>query len=193
MMITKKILDQNFDAEAKLLSTGYRREIFLFRGFIVKRIYRGYKRIKDFNLHEFQNYLKVAAKIPESYQQYFQKIYEVIVGDTGTFLISEAIMDNIDQLSKSIEVHGPIKDKNFWDQLDQIIFFLAAKDLCITDMHAKNVLVRQDKDLLIPVIVDYKTMGRDFAPWQLELLFRKGRANKMLRKYRRMKKKFALD
>ncbi len=101
-MITSTDIENHFAAEAKLLSNGYRRAIFLFHSFIVKRIYRGYKRVADFNVHEFRNYQKIATKIPESYQKYLQKIYGVIDGNTGTFLITETILDNTGQLSKSV-------------------------------------------------------------------------------------------
>lgn len=193
MIITKELLDQYFDIEAELLDTGSRREIFLFRGFIVKQVYKRYKRVEDFNHHEFQNYQKISSKLPDSYQQYFQKIYDVIDGESGTFLISEAIMDNSKQLSKSVKDFGPVNDYNFWKQLDKIVHFLAEEDLCLTDLHAKNILVHKKNNLFLPIIIDYKTMGNDFSPWQIQLLFHKGRINKMLRKQRKMKEEFAIN
>lgn len=191
-MLTSTDIENHFAAEARLLSTGYRREIFLFRGLVVKRIYRGYKRSGDLNYHELHNYQKIGAKIPEELRINFQTIHRVLEIGEQSYLITEAILDDDSRPSQSVADLGPLADPAFWGRLDKVMRFLAESDLCLTDLHAKNVIVLKKAGQLIPVIVDYKTMGRDFAPWQLELLFRSGRARKMYRKYKRMKKEFKI-
>lgn len=190
LLITKEILDQFFDSEAILLNKGHRREVFMFRGLIVKRVYRGYHRAVDLNLHEFHNYQKIAANIPKTMLENFQAIYGVIETDSGVHLISEAVLDENGLPCVSMAEYGPIMDNNFWKQLDTLVQFLAGIDTCLTDLHGKNVLIRKRENQLIPVIVDYKTMGNDFSPWQIDLFFSIGRACKMYRKYKRMKKEF---
>ncbi len=190
VMITSADIENHFAADAKLLSTGYRREVFLFRNLVVKRIYRGYKRAKDLNYHEWRNYKKISAKLPEELKINFQTVYQVLEAGGQTYLVTEAILDDNGKPSRSIEDLGVLQDREFWERLEGVVSFLAEADLCLTDIHRKNVLVRKKEGQLIPVIVDYKTMGRDFAPWQIELFFRVGRAGKMYRKYSRMKREF---
>ncbi|MFO7605188.1 MAG: YrbL family protein [Desulfurivibrionaceae bacterium] len=189
-MITSADIEKHFAADAELLSTGYRREVFLFRNLVVKRIYRGYKRAKDLNYHELRNYKKISAKLPEELKINFQTVYQVLEAGGQTYLITEAILDDNGKPSKSIEDLGALQDREFWERLEGVVSFLAEADLCLTDIHRKNVLVRKKEGQLIPVIVDYKTMGKDFAPWQIELFFRIGRVGKMYRKYSRMKREF---
>jgi len=189
-MITREIIEKYFASEAELLNTGYRREIFLFRGVVVKRVYRGYKRAKDLNFHEYNNFQRIISKIPEDMKIHFQTIYNVLNIKNQSFLIAEKISDDANNLCKSVTDLGPFDDPDFWSEMDRLVAFLADTDICFTDLHAKNVLVRKREGHPIPVIVDYKTLGRDFAPWQLELFFKTGRARKMYRKYKRMKKEF---
>jgi hypothetical protein len=191
-MITSADIENHFAAEAELLNSGYRREVFMFRGLVVKRIYRGYKRAKDLNYHEFHNYRKISAKIPEELKINFQTVYQVLEVEEQSYLLTEAIFDDTNQPSRNIADWGPLADPGFWTRFDRVVRFLAQADLCLTDLHAKNIIVLQKAGRLIPVIVDYKTMGRDFAPWQLELFFKARRARKMYRKYNRLKKEFRI-
>ncbi|GEM_PF-4149793 len=189
-MISKEILARFFAAEAKLLNKGFRREIFLFRDLIVKRVYRGYKRAADLNRHEYQNYLKIAARLPPELRANFQEIYGLEEIGEQSYLLCEPIVNADGRPSPSLAEFGPVADAFFWQRLDILVKHLAQADLSLTDLHGKNVLVRSTEEGLAPVIVDYKTLGADFAPWQVDLFFPMGRAWKMYRKYKRMQREF---
>ena len=192
-MITAADIEGSFATEAVLLNTGYRREVYLFRGCVVKRTYRGYKRAADLNLHEYRNYLKIAAKLPPEWKNNFQVVHGLVEVGSDSYLVTEAILDEDGHPCPSVADCTALTDDSFWERLAGLIGFLARADLCLTDLHGKNVLVRRREGQHIPVIVDYKTMGRDFAPWQIELFFRGGRARKMYRKFTRMQREFRPD
>ncbi len=179
----------------RVIGKGNYRIAYIHKGTIVKKIFRKSIRIKNINLYEFQMYQALIPKIPIQYQNYFSSIYGVFDFKGETFSVSELIRDYDGEVSKSLNNYkGGISNDYFWMELDKLKMFLIDNKIEFVDVAANNIIVKKiNENLYFPIFIDYKRVGNNiFFPLQLSLYFKKGRVNKMIRRFNRLIRKYQI-
>lgn len=148
--------------------------------------------IADFNQYEYNTYQRFIKKIPEGLRGRFAKIYSAGCYNGRSASLSELITNENGGISKSLSKFGPVSDKNFWNEIDQLESLLLEKRIFLIDIRKENVMVKESEGKLTPVLFDYKRIGartRPFQPWLR--LFPSQLAEKVKIKFQELREEYA--
>ena len=88
---------------------------------------------------------------------------------------------------------GKVRNDYFWSCVDEICAIFDERKLWYQDVFFKgnNILVKKvSKDKFVPIIIDFKNIGKNFDPIQLNLLLRSEQKRKFYRRFNRFKTEF---
>ncbi len=130
-------------------------------------------RISDFNSHEFFNYQKLKAQLPQNLQKNFAEIYGVQMDKKGnSSSLSELIRNYNGRISKTLAEHDKINNEMFWENVKEIENFFAGNNIPYFNVHPQNIAVKWlNKSDAIPVFMDFKRIGKQTYPFQFWLIF----------------------
>jgi hypothetical protein len=165
---------------AKVLKPGVTKDYGFTQVTFPMRLYQFIKfGIRDFNRYELENYKMLKSVLPKDVRANFQEIYGVSEDRDGTSSICELVRNTDGSVSKSLEAHGAVPDKNFWSEFDNVARLLKDHDIYYFGISASNVLVREERGIKRPVFVDYKRIGCRTYPFQPWLILPGQRAEKL--------------
>lgn len=195
MIDANKILSEvehEWQGEKTPLTSGGYRNVYIFKGFIIKEVFKNLKRTtKNPNEYEYELYNFFLRFIPKEFERNFAKIYGIFKKGENIISVNELIQDFDNTPSKTIENFKEEFSENFWEEFENIINFFVDKDILYTDMNPRNILVKRLSDnVQIPVFIDYKTLGNLLYKWQFTLKFQWGRKRKLLRRFKRLQDNF---
>ena len=146
-------------------------------------------KIDDFNTYEFTQYLQLMQRVPAYLLDNFSKIIGIKEIQGRSVSINELVRDADGSISRTLADNGPVGDAGFWEKMDELEkFFLDARILHL-GIDDRNILVRIDEGTL-PVIIDYKRMGKNVRPRTIGMFFAYGRAAKTRKKFQAIRNKY---
>jgi hypothetical protein len=149
--------------------------------------------IADFNQYEYHTYRKFIKEIPNKLKDRFAQIYWAGPYNGKSVSLSELVINSNGEVSESLSESGPVYDKNFWDAFNQVESLLLEKRIFLMDIHAKNIMVKESEGKLAPVLIDYKRVGARTYPLQIWLLSQSRLAEKLKRKFQRLREEYSPD
>lgn len=147
--------------------------------------------IPDFNQFEYDCFNEILSRIPSDMTKRFMQVYSAGKVNKKSISISQLITDWNGEVSKNLSQLGPIEDKNFWDEVNMLEDLLATKELFILDVRGENLAVQIDSaGRPLPVMIDYKRFGQHTYPVQFWLSDNNSLAEKLHRRFDRLRKQF---
>jgi hypothetical protein len=153
--------------------------------FIKKR----YK-IDDFNIYEFAQYMQLMQRVPAYLRDSFAKIIGVKQIQGRSVSINDLVRDADNSISRTLEDNGPLNDVGFWKRMDELEKFFLDEKILHLGIDERNILVRRAEEAVLPVVSDYKRMGKNVRPRTIGMLFAYGRTAKTRKKFRLMREKY---
>ena len=143
--------------------------------------------IADFNAVDFDKYTKMKDLIPSELSDSFAKPLGCCNHSLfGKLFFEELVRDYDSRVSRTLKDSRHV-DNGFWSRLRDIRDFCLDKRVYFFDLHQENVLVkRKSENEAIPVIMDYKRIGRDTYGWQQLLMIDYFAKQKIKRRFDRL-------
>lgn len=146
--------------------------------------------IEDFNRYEFEQYQKLMQRIPAHLLDSFAKIIKVKEVRGRSVSINELVRDEDHSISRTLADNGPVYNTEFWERLSEIEQFFLAEKILHLGIDDKNVLVKTTEEGTLPVMIDYKRIGKQVSPRTLGMLFAYGRARKVQKEFHKLRKQY---
>lgn len=182
------------DQAFKILKPCVRKEYSFFHVDFPAELYTKYKfGIPDFNQFEYEVYKDFIKSIPEDFKGMFVHIHKVGRYGNRSFSLSDLVVDGNCEVSKSLLEHKPVEDQKFWERLDCMEEVLASRNVPILDIRGENIVVKEERGELFPVMIDYKRYGNKSYPMQVWLLSEQRLIGKMRRRFRRLREVYKPD
>ncbi|MBW3002262.1 PhoP regulatory network YrbL family protein [Candidatus Woesearchaeota archaeon] len=147
-------------------------------------------KIDDFNTYEFTQYLQLMQKVPAYLLNSFAKIIGVKEIQGRSVSINDLVRDTDGSISRTLADNGPIADEEFWERMGELEQFFLREEILHLGVDDRNILVRTTEEGTLPVIIDYKRMGKNVRPRTIGMLFAYGRAAKTRKKFQAMREKY---
>ncbi len=147
--------------------------------------------IEDFNRYEFEQYRRLIQQVPANLLDSFARILGVKEVQGRSTSINELVTDADGSISRTLADNGPISEKEFWDRVDELEQFFLERGILHLGFDERNIVVRR-KDEVLPVIVDYKRMGKNVHPRTIGMLFSYGIRRKIKYKFRKVREKYKI-
>jgi len=176
-----KVMKPDARISKKLL---FRRVSLLTQEFVRRRY-----GINDFNRYEFEQYQRLIQQVPANLLDSFSRILGVKQIKGRSTSIQELVTDADDGISRELKKHGLVDDAEFWERMDELEQFFLERGILHLGFDERNVVVRRN-DGVIPVIVDYKRMGKNVRPRTIGMLFSYGIRRKIKYKFREIREKY---
>ena len=129
------------------------------------------------------------AKLPEALNKFIPSDIEL----TENGLIMERPKNYTGDYAINMIKFGKVSNDYFWSCIDDICAVFDENELWYQDVfyNGNNVLVKKlSKDKFMPIIIDFKNIGKNFDPLQFNLLIRSEQKRKFYRRLDRFKNKF---
>ncbi len=163
------------DLIAKKLKPGVKNS-----GILTGRLFR-----RDVNREEYELY----RRFPSGLGKYLPSYVEL----KEDILLMERIVDFDGSYSKTVLEHGKVANENFWKDVDSIVEILTRERLWLFDIfhYGNNIVVKKTTpEIFRPVIIDFKRVGWQAYPAQLNLIFESERRKKFYRRLSKFIEKF---
>ena len=177
---------QNPNLCVKILKPNIIKQYFGFKfDFDMKRYLKFKFGFSDINMIEYQQ----ITKLPEELKEFIPSDIEL----TEKGLIMERPKDYTGDYSLNMIRFGKVSNDYFWSCVDEICAVFDERKLWYQDVFFKgnNIMVKKvSKDKFVPIIIDFKNIGKNFDPFQLNLLLRSEQKRKFYRRFNRFKTEF---
>ncbi len=143
--------------------------------------------IEDFNLHELENYRRLDPHIPDGLRGSFNPVHWAGRYQGHSVSLSDLVLNDDGSIARPLAQAGVILDEKFWSALDEMEVFLTRCKMFLIGINRENLLVQNKNGVQLPVIVDYKWMGREAFPYQFWLRYETCLKQKLHRKFQRLR------
>ena len=141
--------------------------------------------INDLNSFEYS----IIKSLPHSMRNFIPENISL----EDNYLKMDRSIDFDGTYSTVISSYGSVDNKRFWEHIESLNQCLISNNLWFLDIfnEGNNLLVyRKSEDEYIPIIIDFKRLGRKMYPFQLNLIFASEQKKKYLRRYQRFQNRF---
>jgi hypothetical protein len=146
--------------------------------------------IDDFNRYEFEQYQKLMLQVPADLLDSFSRVLGIKQIQGRSTSIHELVTDADTSISRELKEHGPVDDAGFWERMDKLEQFFLEREILHLGFDERNIVVKSTADKTLPVIIDYKRLGKKVRPRTLGMLFSFGIRRKIKYKFGLLREKY---
>lgn len=182
------------DEALKLMKPYVRKDYGLFHVNFPAELYTKHKfGISDFNRFEYESYMGFIERIPKEFRGMFSRVHSFGRHNNRSFSLSDLVVNSDNEISKPLSEYGQVDNLKFWEKITRLEEMLVSEKVPLLDIRGENIVVREEKGELTPVVIDFKRYGRRTYPMQIWLLSEQKLIGKMRRRFQRLKEMYKPD